>query len=314
MNSIEERAGRRRDTGPAETNRLITEIGARHHFIVTRAELIDAGLSDQAIANRLRSRFLTRIHRGVYSLVPLPLSRPAALTAAVLACGNDAVLSHRSAAHLWGLLDESSSLIHVARLSGSKRVPRGVRLHRPRSLATWERAIVNRIPVTSVARTLADLAVLSSDRVLNDAVSGARRVGRFDPVAIQRVVADAPGRPGGVRLLELVDRWAPIETQSISPFQDRLFNVCEEAGLPRPEQEVPIGPYRVDFLWREQRLILEADGRLYHETRFDEDRARDLYLASRGYQTIRVTYRMLTDNPERVVSQIRKTLAHASAR
>jgi hypothetical protein len=295
-------------------NHLITEIGKRTHLIVTRNQLVALGLTDNMIISRLHAKFLTRVHRGVYSLSPPPLAPQARFLAAVLACGSDAVLSHQSAAILHGILDTPTPVTHVARLSGARQFPRGVRLHHPRQLADWERDLVDQVPVTSVSRTLADLAVSSSRRLLEDAISGARRTGQFDPAEIDRVVREAPGRPGGRKLLALVERWAPIEAPSLSPFQDRLFNLCEAAGIPRPEQEVAIGPYRVDFLWRRQRLILEADGRYHHESRFDEDRARDLYMASHGFQTIRVTYRMLQDDPQSVVTQIHQTLDHAEAR
>ena len=228
--------------------------------------------------------------------------------AATLACGDGALAAHQTAAILWGLVDLPLRPIHVSRLMGTDHPPDGVKLHRPRRLAVWERTRKDGIPVTTVARTLADLAIHASDRLLEDVVSGARQRKLFDPSEIERVVRNAPRRAGGVRLLELVQRWATVEAPSLSHLQDRVYNLCASAGLPQPVMEEAIGRYVVDFLWHEQKLVMEADGRAHHEHRFDEDRERDLYLTSRGYRTIRVTYHMIREKPQKVIRQIRDAL------
>lgn len=293
-------------------NRQIAKTTESGYPLVTRKRLLDSGLSNRSISNRLISGHLIRMHRGVYALGSVPRDRNAQIMAAILACGDGAVAAHHTAACLWGLVELPLRPIHVSRLMGTDRPPKGVRLHRPRHLAAWELTRKDGIPVTTVARTLADLAIHAPDRLLEDAVSGARQRNLFNPLEIEKVVRSAPRRRGGARLLELVQRWAPVEAPSLSHLQDRIFNLCASAGLPRPEMEVKIGDLIVDFLWPEQKLVMEADGRAHHEHRFDEDRDRDLYLTSRGYRAIRVTYKMIRDNHQEVIRRIREALSFSA--
>lgn len=291
-----------------QANLRIARIMARQHGVVARWQLNEARLSDDAIGYRVRIRALERVYQGVFKYPGAMLCQEGRWMAALLACGTGSVLSHRSAAQVWGL-DRPGKLIDVARLSGSHGGPSGVRMHRPRKLPPVDLTRRGPLRLTALPRTLVDLAGLKQKRLLEDAFSASRRLNIFDAQACMACIARAPGRPGVARLVELIDRYEPLEIPSTSELQDRVFNLCMTAGLPRPEPEVPMGDRRVDFLWCRQRVILEVDGRWSHSDRFDEDRDRDFDHLADDYVTVRVTYLMIRDDPQRVISRLRRVLA-----
>jgi very-short-patch-repair endonuclease len=201
--------------------------------------------------------------------------------AAVLACGNGAVLSHRSAAALWGLVRWDRP-VEVTALTARRH--RGVLVHRSRTLTRAEVTHHYGIPVTSPDRTLADLA-----RVL-------------DAASLTRAVNDA-------RLRHLVRQDNAETGPTRSVFEDAFLAFVDRHALPRPEVNQHILGYEVDMLWRAQRLIAELDGRLYHEHSFEEDRERDATLTAAGLRVVRVTWRRLNRNEEREAGRFRALLA-----
>ena len=201
--------------------------------------------------------------------------------AAVLACGQGAVLSHTSAAALWGLGRWGGPFEVTTRTC---RRHEGIRVHRSRTLT---RADVTRhygIPTTTPARTLHDLA-----RVL-------------DPPALTRAVNDA-------RLRHLVKIDEPRTGPTRSVFEDAFLAFVDRHALPRPEVNQIVAGYEVDMLWRPRRLIAELDGRAYHEDSFEEDRDRDAALTAAGFRVVRVTWRRLTRQEKREAGRFRALLA-----
>ena len=264
------------DTG----ERRIAEIAARQHGLVTRPQLVRAGFADTAINHRVKSGRLHRLHRGVYAVGHRPPSPHARAMAAVLACGPDAVLSHRSAAALWDLIRWDRPIEITSR---NARQHRGVLVHRSRTLT---RADVTRhyaIPVTTPERTLKDLTRL------------------IDPASLTRAVNDARLR----RLVRRDEQSAP--TRSV--FEDAFLAFIDRHGLPRPEVNQHIIGYEVDMLWRPQRLIAELDGPAYHHHTFEADRERDATLTAAGLRVVRVTWQRLTRQEEREAARFRALLA-----
>lgn len=289
------------------TNLTIARIAGRQFGVVARRQLREAGISDKAIWSRRRSGLLRRIHHGVFAITGAQITEPGYWMAAVLANGRSAVLSHTTAAKAWGILDRTGP-IQISRLSSSRHTPHGIEVFRPRSLPEEDLARKGPLPLTAVPRTLLDLAALSDPRLLEDAFSASRRLGLMNAAACRRCVGRGQTAKGRRRLLDLLDQFEPIVRPSLSELQDRVLRLCLDAGLPAPEPEVRIGHRIVDFLWRDEKVILEVDGYAYHRDLFDADRDRDLDHLALGYRTIRVTYYMIETNPKGVVRRIEAVL------
>jgi very-short-patch-repair endonuclease len=230
----------------------------------------------------------------VYAVGHAAPSRDGRELAAVLGCGPRALLSHRSAGPRWGLLTSSASRIEVTAPRAHK--PRaGLTLHRSRSLTDEDRAEIDGIPVTSVARTLVDLADVLSDPQLERAVHEAEVRRIFDLEEVDRILARVPGRRGRHRLRRVLDAYRPEDHAVESEAERRFLELCRRHALPEPERNALVEGRRVDFFWPDALLAVEVDGAAAHHTRraFQEDRARDRALAAAGVQVLRVTWQDL---------------------
>ena len=211
----------------------------RQHGLITRARMRDLGFGDRAISRRLAAGRLIAVHRGVSAVGHGALTQPARWLAAVLACGPGALLSHGStAATLWGLAPDAPARIHVTRSGdGGATAPRGVCLHRYTTLAGGDRTRRERIPVTSVTRTLLDLAAVVPRRKLRRAIAQADVLRRLRVEELERMLAAHPGRPGTPLLAGLLAEHRPQGGISRSDFEDRLVELCERYGLPAPRHQ-----------------------------------------------------------------------------
>ncbi len=258
--------------------------------LVTTGQLLAAGFDGAAITLRVAAGRLHRLHRGVYAVGHPAVSREGRWLAAVLACGKGAVLSHRDAAALWALLPPGTGPVHVTVSGqGGRGRRRGIRLHRSRTLAVTAVTRHRGIPVTRPARTIADL----------------RR--HLQPPELRRAIRQAE-----VLGLALGEEAETDRTRS--ELERRFLRLCRSHGLPRPEVNVRVGPFLVDFLWRPQRLIIEVDGYRYHRGRqaFEDDRARDLELRRLGHEVVRLTQRQIGEGEEEVVSAVRALLSRST--
>jgi very-short-patch-repair endonuclease len=271
-------------------------LAARQHGVVTRAQLLALGRSPSAVDRAVAAGRLHRLHRGVYALGHPALSRHGRWMAAVLACGDGAALSHLSAAHLHGLVDHSPSPAHVTTPRTRKDV-RGVATHRTRCLHDNEVTRKNGIPVTSVQRTLTDLADMAPARVMRRALHQAEVLYGVTPSPIN-------GRRGTRRLREEPDR-------SRSELERAFARVMEQAGIERPAQNARVYGMEVDFVWAGRRLIVELDGWRYHRSRqaFERDRERDQALTGAGWRVLRFTHRQVTAHPGHVARTVGAALA-----
>ncbi|MEA2349043.1 MAG: hypothetical protein QOG62_2830 [Thermoleophilaceae bacterium] len=289
----------------------IATLAKRQHGVITRSQLVMAGMSNHQIDQWLRTGRLQCIHRGVYLLGPIapPLARE---IAAVFACGEGTVLSHRSAAALWQLLPSPARDRPVDVTVPAGRTPnrRGIRVHRTRSLDPDEATSLRRIPVTTPARTLLDLAAQLSGAELEQAVAQAERRHLVTRAKLAALLARYPRRRGAAALRALLQHAeGPALTRSDA---EKLFlSLVRRGKLPAPDTNVPLDPYEVDCLWREERLVVEIDSFAFHGDRraFEADRRRDAELAGRGLQVIRVTWRQIVDEPEATLTRIAQALA-----
>lgn len=277
---------------PAARDRAVVELAADQWAIIDLAELRCLGIDRFAASRRVRRGQLHRLHIGVYSIVPPKLLRPEGrFLAAVKAGGPGAVLSAESAAANWNLRAPPSGSVHVTVPSaGGRRRRPGLFIHRCPSLTADEITVHKRIPCTTVARTLGD-------------VRGRAPAATFDAM-LRR--AEAQGLDTGGGFWEIGD----LDTTA---FERRLLALCRRHGLPRPRTQQVIGPYTVDFLWPEARLVAETDDFRTHGTRsgFEADRRRDAWLATQGYQVVRFTWHQLERRPAAVADTLSRLLRNA---
>ncbi len=278
--------------------------------MLARSQLLGLGLSEAAIRHRVRTGRLHPVRRGVYAVGRRVLERDGQLMAAVLSCGAGAVLSHTSAAELWGLCDRTRGRWGVTRgRPGGIEVtvappshPRqpGLVVHRACRLPRCDRTACRGIPVTTPIRTLIDLATCVSRARLEAAVNEANKLDLTDPERLRSAIAARTGQRGVPALRELLDRRTFALTDS--ELERRFLPIARSAGLPRPETGVVIAGFRVDFLWPRLGLIVETDGLRYHRTPAaqERDRRRDQAHAASGFTTLRFTHSQVAYEPESV--------------
>jgi very-short-patch-repair endonuclease len=219
--------------------------------------------------------------------------------AAVLACGKDALLSHRSAADLWGLRIAGHRIEVTVPHARPRR--QGILVHRTRAIPPADRVLRDSIPITSLGRTLVDLADVVTRARLERAFDDAERLGILNVAEVHPI----PGRAGTNAITSLVtERRMVPETKS--ELERRFAAFIREEGLPWPVFNTLVEGFEVDVLWREQKLIVELDSWEYHRTRkaFEDDRAKEPILRLAGYEVIRVTSHRLTHDRATLLAQI----------
>lgn len=234
--------------------------------------------------------------------------------AAVLACGPTALLSHGSAAALWGILFMSGSAVDVVTAHRTRHNRAGIALHRPRRLHPEDCASHDGIPVTSIARTLLDLAEVVHRRQLRRALDESERLGKFDLRAVERLIGRSKGHRGLGRLKATVRDYRGPSPITRSELERRFLDLCRAAGLPRPQTNIMVAEFEVDVVWPDHRLVVELDGHAYHHTRaaFEGDRRRDAELQAAGYRVLRITHRRVEDEPRDVVNLVCSLLVSLS--
>jgi hypothetical protein len=303
-------ADKRRRLRFREMERRIGVIADRQHGVVGRGELIRLGLEEGAIARRISAGRLHEVRRGVYAPGRRGLTREGRWMAAVLASGPDAVLSHWSAAALWGIRPTSRSIIDVT-CPRKSRTWVGIKRHHkllPADEVTKEEAI----PVTTVPRTIFDLAATEPLDEIKRLLREMEFRELWDRLSLWDLVERYPGRRG-VRKVRLVLEGLkdePVGEQK-SPLEERFAPFCGEHGIPLPCFNVPIEAggksYLVDCHWPGTLQIVELDGWQAHKSRaaFREDKARDRRLAAAGYMVTHLTWNQLDDEPEEIASDLR---------
>ncbi|HEY2259068.1 MAG TPA: type IV toxin-antitoxin system AbiEi family antitoxin domain-containing protein [Solirubrobacteraceae bacterium] len=284
-------------------------MAAQQGGVFSLAQLVDLGLTASAIHKRAKRGRLYRVHQAVYSIAPPELlSRNGRFMAAVLACGPGALLSHRSAAELHDLLATARSGIDVTVPNRSCHVHQGIDLHRSTTLTPADTAIVDGIPCTTLARTALDLAAVSTQRRVERALTQGEILGKLDANALEDQLHRNAKTAAARNLRGALDavRGGPAPTWSV--FEEQFLALCRRAGVPPPEVNAWVmlddgePAIRADFVWRDQRVVIETDGHRYHNTRwaFETDRRRDQRLTLAGWRVVRVTWRQLTQDPARI--------------
>lgn len=296
----------------------IAALAARQHGLVHGSQLRRLGLSPSSVAQRVAAGRLHRIHFNVFAVGHPVLTPDGRYMAAAMAGGRGAVISHRSAAALWGLRASSRSRIDITGTTRG-RASGGIDVHRSRTLTDADRARVRGIPCTSVARTLVDLAEVVDLRSLERALEQAEVMAILDGRALRAACERAFGRHGASKLRALLEPADDTETLTRSELEERFLALCDGAGVRRPRVNVwmTLGAgeeMQVDFLWDRERLIAETDGQAAHGTRqaFERDRRRDQVLQMAGFRVVRFTWRQVVDEPGLVRRVIAGLLSSAA--
>ncbi len=290
----------------------IAELAEGQHGVVGRQQLQGMGLGREAIEVRLRSKRLHRLHAGVYAVGHRVLSREARWLAAVLACGEGAVLSHRSAAALWGIRDPSSRAIEVTSPSKS-RSRAGIHRHFA-VLPADEVTTREGIPVTTVPRTILDFAATARPEAVESVLRQAEFHRLHDQLSLPDLLERYPRRRGTPSVRLALERLGESSGRVETPLEERFLPFLDRHGLPRPRFNVWLEAggkrYRVDCLWPAQRQIVELDGWASHGTRsaFRDDRARDRRLRVAGYGITHLIWSQLDDEPGAIAADLRMLL------
>ena len=285
----------------------IARLAAAQHGVVALRQLRANGIGSGAIYHRVRCGRLHPVHRGVFAVGHARLTREGRWMAAVLALGEGAVLSHVSAAALWRLRASAASRIHVTVPTTAGREQRpGIVVHRCRVAAPGGHERVDGIAVTTVARTLLDIAGMLAPgplRASRRAVAHPAAVRHARAARAHRRRSDAPGRAVLERIVTTIHDEPAITRSDLEAL---MRDLCDAAGIPRPQVNMIVEGEEVDFVWREQRLIVETDGHATHGTRaaFERDRARDARLTMLGYRVVRFTHRQLTYERDQVAATL----------
>lgn len=288
-----------------EVERAIARIGARQDNVITRAQLLAAGLGRGAIEHRLRVGWMQRMHQAVYLIGPAPPTPVARARAAVLAC-DGAVVSHRSAAEMFGLLTQTSGDVHVTVVGRNPKPQPGIRLHRVGGFGRGEVTRMRGIPLTSVARTICDLAASEPPRDLEHAFQEAL----YREIVTDRalaVVLEREPRRRGARVIRALLR-DPRMTRSEK--ERALLRLLDQAQLPRPVTNVRVHGYLLDAYWPAEGLVVEFDGWKAHGHRqaYESNRKRDQVLLAHGIRVARVTGRQLESEPVALAARIAMAL------
>jgi very-short-patch-repair endonuclease len=296
----------RQEGAKPQRDAAIARLAARQHGVICVQHLYGLGVPASSIKRRVAAGRLHRIHRGVYAVGHTGLSNEGRWMAAVLACGEGAVLSHSSAGELWGIVrarrpaaadgraHDPPPVQVTVRGVGGRKGHRGIALHRSSTLTDADCTRRDGIPVTKPARTLVDLVSVLSRAQLAAALREAEFL---------RLPVGAAAAQSGV---------APPRTRS--ELEERFLALLRRHRLPQPEVNVRLDRFIVDFHWRAERLVVEVDGWESHGTRsaFEQDRSRDVHLKLLGFDVVRFTWRQIALDRATVAATIRGLLNRCS--
>jgi very-short-patch-repair endonuclease len=300
---------RSEDAGDPPIDRRLAQLAARQHGVVSIDGLRALGVTAQMVKTRVRAGRLHRVHPGIYAVGHARLTLDGRRLAAVLACGDGALLSHRDAGRLHGILrGAGSGHIHVS--APRHRRVTGVRCHVLSHPHTLDGTVIDGIPVTSLERTALDLAVELAPARLVGALEESQRLGSFDLGAFEALLVNSPGHHGLGALRAALAQLSDHPPLVRSGNERRLLEIVREGDLPLPTTNVVVAGETVDAVWPAQRLILEIDSWYGHGQRraFEDDRRRDAVLIRAGYRVIRITETQLWGDPGAIVGLLRDLL------
>lgn len=285
--------------------RELARLGTGSFGVVTRGELLGAGLTRHEIQHRLRIGSLIREYRGVYRVGHRAPSVEARYLAAVRACASGALLFGAAAGHLLRVTKGAAPPPEVV-ARGEHELP-GLVTHRCRQIDPREATLFGGIPVTTVPRTLVDLAAVLPEDDLARACHEAEVLFRTTPAMVEAVLARHPTAKGAARLRAVLLGVVPV---SLSKIENVFFGLLRREGLPLPETNRAAGGRRIDCRWPEHHLTAEIDGYRYHHSRYawEQDRLRDREARLRGDEPRRYTYADVMQDQRYMLAELRQLL------
>ncbi|HUA43593.1 MAG TPA: type IV toxin-antitoxin system AbiEi family antitoxin domain-containing protein [Solirubrobacteraceae bacterium] len=286
-------------------DKLIAAVAGNQYGYVTRTQLLTIGLGPAAIKYRVRIGRLIPVYAGVYAVGSVNDTPVARAMAAVLACGERAVLSHGSAATLWGF--DKYWELPFELIAPVERRHKGIMVHRSRTLVAEDMTRQLGVPVTTPERTALDIAPRLTDRRLTRVVNDARHAGFLHLNDLADVLDRNPHHRGTKRLRRFVDN---PRNPTRSPLEDDFLAFAGQYGLPAPVTNTHVLGYEVDVLYPVERVIVEIDGYPFHSDRdsFERDRDRDADMLAADHLTVRVTKERLNQTPEREARRLNHIL------
>lgn len=290
------------------SHNVLAVVVGRQYGLVTAGQLKRLGFSGGAVKRMAEAGRLHRVHRGVYAVGNPVVSEHVRCLAAVLACGRDGLLSHTSAAWLWGLQPSCPTTPHVTVPARGQRRP-GIVVHHALTILDEGPAKFEGIPVTPVPRTLLDLANVVAVPALERIIDRAERRGLLDMIEIDAMLTRRRGNRGSRKLRTCLELYR-------DPFVNRaksellFLSLVEKAELPRPSLNRFVAGYEIDAYWERERFAIEVDGWDSHRTRraFEADRLRQEDLKLAGIDSIRLAARRIEREPKAVGERLRRLL------
>jgi very-short-patch-repair endonuclease len=288
-------------------------LAVTQHGVLARFQLLALGFTEAAVKHRMAKGRLHPVYPGVYAVGRAELTREGHWMAAVLACAPSGVLSHESAAALWGVRRPARGDIHVSVRARSGHRQRGIAAHRRSSLPDRDVTRHRNIPVTTPVVTLIDLATCLPPGPLEAAINEADKLDLVSPPALRAALDGRAGQRGVGALRAVLDRATFVLTDS--ELERRFARIAGRAGLRRPETQRRINGFRVDFFWPELGLVIETDGLRYHRTAGQQakDRLRDQTHTAAGLVPLRFTHWQVRHDPRHVEGILRTTRRRLAA-
>jgi very-short-patch-repair endonuclease len=300
----------------AEAEQKLALLATEQHGVAARTQLLALGFTRNKIQRRIDEARLHRIHRGVYAVGHRKLTLKGIWLAAVLAVGADALVSHRAGLALWDLRRSESGLIDVTVPGSSgKPGPKGVRVHTTLSMCPHDVAVIDGIPVTSLAWTVIDYAGIADQRQVRLVLEALERRRIYIGRELDELLERTPNRKGARTTRAAIAEIAGPAPWHQSVLEETFHELIRASDLPDYEANVFVEGELVDALWRQERVIVELDGFAFHKSRaqFEADRRRDAKLTVAGYKVLRITQQRLQNEPEAVLDDLRALLSAARA-
>jgi very-short-patch-repair endonuclease len=295
-------------------DRAITRLAGGQRDLITTAQLAECGLGKDAVARRVKAGWLHLVFQGVYAvgsgeLPPLGLEQ-----AALMSCGRGSFLSHRSAAFVWGMRKDPPQAVEISVVGHGCRSHRGMCLHRIKAIDRMDVRRHNKLWVSSPARAVLEIAAVGTRDELVDVIDAGLAQRRFTPGDLKFVLDRHRGRRGAARLADVM---ADDTTMAISRSraEKALLRLIRDARLPMPETNVPFGRFEADFVWHEQKVIVELDSPTFHGGPgvFQRDREKDLVYRDAGYDVLRFTRAHVIHEPAMVLVRLVRALERRAA-